>query len=108
MGIYKGTQDIISISDMKTDIEKLKEAIEPFSWKERVNANEKKLKGYMFDGLVFRFKDYQSKAFGSEVREYEYKHCTGRKEAKRAIRDIHNRDLMKFIEILNEAIGEHD
>ena len=28
---------------------------------------EKHLKGYMFDSLVYRFKDYQSRAFNYEV-----------------------------------------
>jgi hypothetical protein len=29
-------------------------------------------------------------------------------DARRIVSDRHNRDLMRFIEILNEAIGEHD
>lgn len=29
-------------------------------------------------------------------------------DARNIVRDRHNRDLMRFIEILNEAIGEHD
>lgn len=30
------------------------------------------------------------------------------REANRRVRDRHNRDLMRFIQILDEAIGEHD
>ena len=65
-------------------------------------------KGYMFDSLVYRFKDYQARAFQAEVDEYRYKHNTCLTEARIRIRDRHNRDLMRFINILNQAIGEHD
>ena len=65
-------------------------------------------KGYAFDSLVFRFKDYQSRAFQSEVNDYKYKHNCPEVEARIKIQDRHDRDLMRFIEILNEMIGEHD
>jgi hypothetical protein len=29
-------------------------------------------------------------------------------EARQRVKDRHNRDLMRFIQILDEAIGEHD
>ena len=67
----------------------------------------KELKGYMFDSLVYRFKDYQSKAFQSEVNDYKYRHCCSEADAKEKIQNRHNRDLMRFIQILDEAIGEH-
>ena len=70
--------------------------------------NDKHLKGYMFDSLVYRFKDYQHKAFDYEVMLYEDKKNLPRVEAEIAITNRHERDLMRFIEILNEAIGEHD
>ena len=70
--------------------------------------NDKHLKGYMFDSLVYRFKDYQHKAFDYEVMLYKDKRNLPRVEAEIAITNRHERDLMRFIEILNEAIGEHD
>ena len=66
------------------------------------------MKGFMFDSLVFRFKEYQAKAFFAEVAEYQYNHRVSEPEARIKIRDRHNRDLMRFINILDEAIGEHD
>ena len=66
------------------------------------------INGYMFDSLVYRFKDYQARAFSAEVAEYKYRHMTDEAEARQYVRDRHNRDLMRFIQILNEAIGEHD
>ena len=66
------------------------------------------MKGFMFDSLVFRFKEYQAKAFQSEVVDYKYKYNTSEIEARNRVQDRHNKDLMRFINILDEAIGEHD
>ena len=65
-------------------------------------------KGYMYDSLIYRFKDYQARAFQSEVIDYKYRHNTSELDARVRVRDQHNRDLMRFIDILNKAIGEHD
>lgn len=65
-------------------------------------------KGFMFDSLVYRFKDYQARAFDIEVKEHmELRHISYI-DARNIIRNRHNRDLIRFIEILNEAMGEHD
>lgn len=69
---------------------------------------EKHLKGYMFDSLVYRFKDYQAKAFPMEIIDLKNRRNCSELDARRVIEDRHNRDLMRFIEILDEAIGEHD
>lgn len=65
-------------------------------------------KGYEFDSLVYRFKDYQSRAYNAEVDEYKYKYHCGTMEARMKVKDMHDRDLMRFIQILDEAIGEHN
>ena len=65
-------------------------------------------KGYAFDSLIYRFKDYQARAFQSEVCDYKYKHNCSEIEAREKIKDRHNRDLMRFIQILDKVIGEHD
>lgn len=70
--------------------------------------NDKHLKGYMFDSLVYRFKDYRYKAFDYEVALYKAQKNLSRVEAEIAITRRHERDLMRFVEILDEAIGEHD
>ena len=69
---------------------------------------DKKLKGYMFDSLIYRFKEYQYKAFETEVKDYKHKHLCSELDARERITNRHNRDLMRFIQILDEAIGEHD
>ena len=65
-------------------------------------------RGFAFDSLVYRFKDYQARAFQSEIIDYKYKHNTSEVEARQRVKDMHNRDLMRFIEILDSVIGEHD
>lgn len=65
-------------------------------------------KGYMFDSLVYRFKNYQSRAFPYEVIQLKHDRNLSEIEAMQKIKERHDRDLMRFIEILNEAIGEHN
>lgn len=74
----------------------------------KFEQNDKHLKGYMFDSLVYRYKDVQSKAFMHEVAMLKSERGLSQFEAEMRIRDGHNRDLMRFIQILDEAIGEHD
>ena len=70
--------------------------------------NDKHLKGYMFDSLIYRFKNYQQKAFNYDVILYKAQKNLPRLDAEIAIKDRYERDLMRFIQILDEAIGEHD
>ena len=44
----------------------------------------------------------------SEVVDYKYKHNSSEVEARQRVKDMHNRDLMRFIQILDEVIGKHD
>ena len=73
-----------------------------------VLTSDKHTKGYMFDSLVFRFKEYQAKSFRYDVIQMMYDRSMEEREANRRVKDRHDRDLMRFIQILDEAIGEHD
>ena len=78
---------------------------------EKVNAYDDLIistRGFAFDSLIYRFKDYQARAFQSEVVDYKYKHNTSEVEARQHVKDMHNRDLIRFIQILESVIGEHD
>ena len=78
---------------------------------EKVNAYNDLIistRGFAFDSLIYRFKDYQARAFQSEVVDYKYKHNTSEVEARQHVKDMHNRDLMRFIQILESVIGEHN
>jgi len=63
----------------------------------------KHLKGYMYDSLVYRY---------IRAREHmaEWERINDGKNAvsKDLYTQMANRDIMKFCQILNEAIGEHD
>lgn len=79
------------------DKSKLQEILDYY---ENKDNHEKHLKGYMYDSLVYRYQlarfsqaDYEARAKGENVQE----------SRDRAVRDI-----MRFIQILDEAIGEHD
>lgn len=62
--------------------------------------------GYLFDSLVFRFKEYQAKAFKQDHYDLMTKGYSDR-EANQKVLSMHNRDLMRFIQLLDEAMGEH-
>ena len=76
--------------------------------REEINNTYQDMRGYMFDSLVFRFKDYQARAYSAEVQEEKYRRNLSETEARIRVRDNHNRDLMRFIDILNKAMGEHN
>jgi hypothetical protein len=70
------------------------------------DEHEKHLKGYMYDSLVYRYKYVREKLAELEYREQgtvgnDYKSLP-------FYRDSAERDIMRFIQILDEAIGEHD
>ena len=71
-------------------------------------GTNKHMKGFMFDSLVYRFKDYQSRAFQAEVVDMKHSRNLSEVEARERVKYRHERDLMRFIQILDEAIGEHD
>ena len=75
---------------------------------ESVEAMRIHSRGFAYDSLIYRFKDYQSRAFQTEVIDYKYRRNCSEIEAREKIKDRHDRDLMRFIQILDEAIGEHN
>ena len=77
--------------------------------KEKVksNYNKKELKGYQYDSLVYRYIRARE-----QMAEYEYlrdrqsnisNHTEWTVYRQRA-----NRDIMRFVQILDEVIGEHE
>ena len=70
------------------------------------NEIEKTIKGYGFDSLVFRYK----LAREGQAR-LEYKEARSNKDYshdEQFYMDRANRDLMRFIQILDELLGEHN
>ena len=70
------------------------------------DEHKKHLKGYIFDSLVYRYKIVREKLADLE---YEQDGKLGNDYVPLYMyRDRAKRDIMRFIEILDEAIGEHD
>ncbi len=65
-------------------------------------------KEYLFDSLLYRFKDYQHRCYKSEVKDLMNTRCMDALTAERLVKEQHERDLMEFIIRLNDAIGECD
>ena len=72
------------------------------------DENKKHLKGYIFDSLVYRYQLALYKASLKDAEDIMIKDCISKKEAEAKARQNYNRDLMRFCQILDEAIGEHD
>lgn len=63
--------------------------------------DEKKLKGYQYDSLVYRY--IRAREAMAEL-EWSRSH----KLEKSQYYDVAKRDILRFCEILDEAIGEHE
>lgn len=72
------------------------------------DEHELHLKGYIYDSLVYRYQLALYKASLKDAQDIMIKEQISLKEAEAKARHNYNRDLIRFCEILNEAIGEHD
>lgn len=66
---------------------------------------DKHLKGYIFDSLVYRYKLAREKQADYEVR---LARDAGKLYEDNNLREAAKRDELRFIEILEEVIGERD
>lgn len=67
---------------------------------------EKKIRGYGFDSLVFRYKLARENEARLQYRD-DWRNGI-RKHDERYYMDNAERDIMRFIQILNDLIGERD
>lgn len=72
----------------------------------QTKEEEKHLKGYMFDSLVYRYKLARHRMTEMEIVEERKSSCP-KHDYDYYLRQ-EERDVMRFIQILDEAIGEHD
>lgn len=66
-------------------------------------TNEKKLKGYQYDSLVYRYIRARE-----QMAEYEFINDSHHKHTKDFYYNLADRDIMRFCQILNEVIGERE
>ena len=72
------------------------------------DEHEKHLKGYIYDSLVYRYQLALYKASLKDAEDIMIREGISKKEAEVKARRNYERDLMRFVQILHEAIGEHD
>lgn len=65
------------------------------------NVSDKHTKGYIYDSLVYRYMRAREK-----MADYEY--LLDKTRDRSFYQHCAQSDIMRFCEILNEAIGEHD
>lgn len=65
--------------------------------------NSTHLKGYAFDSLAYRYIRARE-----QMAEYEYMKGSKKEHDKAYYQRQANRDIMKFVQILDEVIGDHD
>lgn len=70
------------------------------------SGREKHTKGYMYDSLCYRYQLARYKAMEIDINTFAID--LGLKEAERKAKGLYERDCMRFYQILDEAIGEHD
>ena len=73
----------------------------------KTEQDEKKLKGYQYDSLVYRYIRARE-----QMAEYEYLRDRQSNVSNHTewtvYRQRANRDIMRFVQILDEVIGEHE
>ncbi len=100
MNKYKEPNELHTINELEELIKKVAE--------EENKNNEKHLKGYIYDSLVYRYQLALYKASLKDAEDLMVEKLISRKEAEGEARKNYQRDLMRFCDILNEAIGDHD
>lgn len=64
---------------------------------------EKHMKGLLYDSLAYRYIRARD-----QMAEYEYLKGSSHKHDRAYYRQQANRDIMRFCQLLDEAVGEHD
>ena len=72
------------------------------------NEYNKKCKGYMYDSLCYRYQLARYKACEADAIDLVMTKGMSKREAEAMARKTYERDCLRFYQILDEAIGEHD
>ena len=71
--------------------------------------DEKKLKGYQYDSLIYRYiRAREQMAEYEYLRDVQSNSHNNSCKAWTVYRQRANRDIMRFVQILDETIGEHE
>ena len=69
---------------------------------------EKHTKGYIYDSLCYRYQLARYKACEADAMDLVMTKGLSKREAEAKARNLYERDCLRFYQILDEAIGEHD
>ena len=69
---------------------------------------EKHTKGYIYDSLCYRYQLARYKACEADAMNMVMTKGLSKREAEAKARNLYERDCIRFYQILDEAIGEHD
>ena len=69
---------------------------------------EKHTKGYIYDSLCYRYQLARYKACEADAMNMVMTKGISKREAEAKARNLYERDCIRFYQILDEAIGEHD
>lgn len=76
--------------------------------KEAFNEYNKNCKGYMYDSLCYRYQLARYKACEADAMDLVMTKGMSKREAEAEARKAYERDCLRFYQILDEAIGEHN
>ena len=101
--IYKDIQNMLLTKYPYLDINFLFPKDKEIEEKKKAMLEERRVKGYAFDSLVYRYK-----AAREEQMRYEQKEALKEGKDGHAAKTRADRDIMAFINILDDIIGDHD
>lgn len=89
------------------DLKRMVEKAEKYdNYVEFFQEREKHTKGYIYDSLCYRYQLARYKAMEMDINTFAID--LGLKEAEKKAKSLYERDCMRFYQILDEAIGDHD
>ena len=74
----------------------------------KANEYNKNYKGYMYDSLCYRYQLARYKACEADAMDWVITKGMSKREAEAQARKAYERDCLRFYQILDEAIGEHN
>ena len=72
------------------------------------NEYNKNCKGYMYDSLCYRYQLARYKACEADAMDLVITKGMSKREAEAQAHKAYERDCLRFYQILDEAIGEHN
>ena len=72
------------------------------------DEREKHTKGFMYDSLCYRYQLARYKACEADAMDLVITKGLSKREAEAKAKKLYERDCIRFYQILDEAIGEHD